>query len=78
MCETVVVCHRCGHDDIKRASACCKEPRSFEDKKSERTAGLKGLPALLPWCSFQSNFLVGSIRLRPDCREGEETRDEGE
>ncbi|KAE9378185.1 hypothetical protein N431DRAFT_328997, partial [Stipitochalara longipes BDJ] len=68
MCETVVVRHRCGHEDIMKTSACCKEPKSFYDKNGERVAGLKGLPAPLPWCSFQSNLPVRSIRLCPDCR----------
>jgi hypothetical protein len=68
MCETIVVHHRCGHEDIKGASACFKEPKSFEDKNNERIAGLKGMPEPLPWCSFQSNITARSIRLCPDCR----------
>jgi hypothetical protein len=68
MCETIVVHHRCGHGDIKGASTCFKEPKSFEDKNNERIAGLKGMPAPLPWCSFQSSLTARSIRLCPDCR----------
>jgi hypothetical protein len=68
MCETIVVHHRCGHEDIKGASACFKGPQSFEDKNNERTAGLKGRPAALPWCSFQSSLTVRSIRLCSGCR----------
>jgi len=77
MCETIVVHHRCGHEDIKGASACFKEPQSFEDKNNERIAGLKGRPAPLPWCSFQSSLTVRSIRLYPGCRK-ERRREAGE
>ncbi|PMD44426.1 hypothetical protein L207DRAFT_525762 [Hyaloscypha variabilis F] len=68
MCETVVVHHRCGHEETTKTSVCYKEPKSFFDMNGERVAGLKGLPAPLPWCSFQSKPLVRSIRLCPDCR----------
>jgi hypothetical protein len=68
MYETIVVQHRCGHEDVKKASACFKEPKSFDNRNGERIAGLKGLPALLSWCSFQSNLPFCSVRLCPDCR----------
>jgi hypothetical protein len=63
-----VVQHRYGHEDVKKVSACFKEPKLFDDRNDERIAGLKGLLASLLWCSFQTNLPVSFVRLCPDCR----------
>ena len=61
--------YRCGHQETKAATACHKEPRSADEKAEIRSAGLRGLPGLLPWCPVRSRYFVASIRLRGDCRE---------
>lgn len=69
-----MVHHRCGHEDIKGASAYFKEPKSFHDENNERIAGLKGMPALLPVAHSRVTLLLALSVCVPIAGRREEDR----
>ena len=75
MCESIIVRHRCRHEEQKPESACLTEPKAFSEINGERIARLKGLPPPPLWWAPKM-YSVGCHRLCPDY--GKEKRQERE